>query len=99
MQGRPTIVNILLERGYVHAERIVDYYLAEGIAKYDSTGKFSVVHGAFLDDDVLARAQDQVIKDNYLSDIADSDLGQGCPYCAGKPDVTGNVRHNRPCIK
>ena len=56
MNGRESIIESLTNRGITNAADVVDYYISEGIAKYDATGKFSVSHGAFLDMDILERA-------------------------------------------
>ena len=60
MNGRESIIESLTERGISNAADVVDYYIREGIAKYDSTCKFSVTHGVFLDQDVLERASKKV---------------------------------------
>jgi len=56
MTGRQSIIEVITDRGICNAAQVVDYYLANGIARYDSVGQFQVKHGAFLDQDVLERA-------------------------------------------
>ena len=56
MNGRESIIESLTNDGIVNAADVVDYYIKEGIAKYDSTGKFSVKHGVFLDLAILQKA-------------------------------------------
>ena len=75
MNGKQSIIEALNNRGIPNAEKIVDYYIAEGIAKYDSVGQFQVRHGVFLDRDVLMRASKEVsnraIIDDLLGFVAD----------------------------
>ena len=60
MNGKQSIIATLNERGIPNAAKVVEYYLAEGIATFNSVGQFSVKHGALLDTAVLMRASDKV---------------------------------------
>ena len=69
MNGRDSIIESLTNDGITNAADVVDYYIKHGIAKYDSTGKFSVSHGAYLDQDVLERASKQCKERAIIDDL------------------------------
>ena len=59
MTGRAKFAEMIQERfGKTsdEAEHIIDIFLEAGAAKYNSVGQLQVVHGAFLEPDVIERA-------------------------------------------
>lgn len=58
--GRGRMIETLREWGIPEPAAVVDYYIEQKFATYDSLGQFRVKHGAFLDKEVLMRAAEMV---------------------------------------
>jgi hypothetical protein len=63
MAHKTAMIEAIKFAGSEFPELVFEYYLAEKIIKYSAHDGFSLVHGCFLDADVIARADNQVRAD------------------------------------
>ncbi len=59
MNGKDSFIEAINSRGF-NGEAIFEHYRDNGIGSFNSVGQFTVKHGAFLDDEILAKAEKQV---------------------------------------
>lgn len=56
MAHKTAMIEAISTAGSEYPEKVFDYYIAEKIIKFTAHGGFKLTHGAFLDADVIARA-------------------------------------------